>query len=137
MMCKIDAQKCSVCLRIGVFSRNVPNTCQKRQSYEMHFQVNIIQKIVRCLEIHTHNIVSFYSTTMYYLVQIVSDQFPASLAEMVRVKEIDLMEIETSISSDDLDSDHKCNGALPAPFFRPTMSVFVRQTYFYKTRMIY
>ena len=74
---------------------------------------------------------------MYYLVQIVSGQFPASLAEMVRVKEIDLMEIETSISSDDLDSDHKCNGALPAPFFRPTMSVFVRQTYFYKTRRIY
>ena len=68
----------------------------------------------------THNIVSFYSTTMYYLVQIVSGQFPASLAEMVRVKEIDLMEIETSISSDDLDSDHKCNGALLAGAFLPS-----------------
>ena len=44
---------------------------------------------------------------------------------MVRVKEIDLMEIETSISSDDLDSDHKCNGALPAPFFRPTLCPFL------------
>ena len=76
---------------------------------------------------------------MYYLVQIVSGQFPASLAEMVRVKEIDLMEIETSISSDDLDSDHKCNGACFAGAFLPSdsMSVFVRQTYFYKTRRIY